>query len=104
MFPVNSWKDWMPIFPWVCAVSAISYSVYVTFQCPKSKKGVVNHKIQKECDKIVHSFDIEDLGTKACFCRCWKSNKFPFCDGSHNKHNEETGDNVGPLVIKQKEV
>ena len=22
------------------------------------------------------------------------------CDGSHQKHNAETGDNVGPLVLK----
>ena len=24
--------------------------------------------------------------------------QFPHCDGSHNKHNAETGDNVGPLI------
>ena len=29
--------------------------------------------------------------------------QFPLCDGAHNKHNEETGDNVGPLVLKRKE-
>ena len=29
--------------------------------------------------------------------------QFPLCDGSHNKHNEDTGDNVGPLVLKRKE-
>jgi len=28
--------------------------------------------------------------------------QFPYCDGTHNKHNQETGDNVGPLVIKKK--
>ena len=38
---------------------------------------------------------------KAVMCRCWKSKKFPYCDGSHVKHNKETGDNVGPLIIKQ---
>ena len=26
--------------------------------------------------------------------------QFPHCDGSHNKHNAETGDNVGPLIVK----
>ena len=36
------------------------------------------------------------------FCRCWKSKKFPYCDGSHAKHNEETGDNTGPLIVKRK--
>lgn len=27
--------------------------------------------------------------------------QFPYCDGSHNQHNKETGDNVGPVVIKR---
>jgi len=29
--------------------------------------------------------------------------QFPYCDGAHAKHNQETGDNVGPLIIKRKE-
>ena len=33
-------------------------------------------------------------------CRCYKSSKFPLCDGTHVKHNEETGDNVAPVVVK----
>ncbi|KAJ1403772.1 hypothetical protein B484DRAFT_225131, partial [Ochromonadaceae sp. CCMP2298] len=33
--------------------------------------------------------------------RCWKSETFPYCDGSHVKHNKETGDNLGPLIIKK---
>ena len=47
--------------------------------------------------------ELEDLGDKAVYCRCWRSKEFPFCDGAHAKHNEETGDNVGPLIIKKKE-
>ena len=35
------------------------------------------------------------------FCRCWKSSKFPLCDGAHKKHNQETGDNIGPIVVKR---
>jgi hypothetical protein len=31
------------------------------------------------------------------FCRCWRSASFPFCDGSHDGHNLETGDNTGPV-------
>ena len=29
--------------------------------------------------------------------------QFPICDGSHSKHNEESGDNVGPLVIRHRD-
>ncbi len=25
--------------------------------------------------------------------------QWPYCDGAHVKHNKDTGDNVGPLVI-----
>ncbi|XP_051927706.1 CDGSH iron-sulfur domain-containing protein 1 [Hippocampus zosterae] len=68
------------------------------------KKGPVNTCINKDSPKVVHSFDMEDIGTKAVYCRCWKSKKFPYCDGAHSKHNEETGDNVGPLIIKKRDV
>ena len=37
--------------------------------------------------------------TKVALCRCWRSKKFPYCDGSHRQLNEETGDQVGPIVI-----
>uniref|UniRef100_UPI0037E77F67 CDGSH iron-sulfur domain-containing protein 1 n=1 Tax=Semicossyphus pulcher TaxID=241346 RepID=UPI0037E77F67 len=67
------------------------------------KKGQVNTSVSKDSPKVVHSFDMEDIGTKAVYCRCWKSKKFPYCDGAHAKHNDETGDNVGPLIIKKKD-
>ncbi|XP_061581832.1 CDGSH iron-sulfur domain-containing protein 1 [Cololabis saira] len=67
------------------------------------KKAQVNTSFSKDSPKVVHSFDMEDIGSKAVYCRCWKSKKFPYCDGAHTKHNEETGDNVGPLIIKKKD-
>lgn len=42
---------------------------------------------------------VEEKGAVA-LCRCFASNKFPLCDGSHNKHNELCGDNAGPIVLK----
>lgn len=39
------------------------------------KKGQVNTCIHKDSPKVVHSFDMEDIGTKAVYCRCWKSKK-----------------------------
>lgn len=68
---------------------------------PGFKPRVVNTCTKKDCPKVVDSVDIEDIGDKAVFCRCWKSAQFPYCDGSHNKHNDETGDNVGPLIVKK---
>mmetsp|Transcript_21044 Transcript_21044/g.40772 ORF Transcript_21044/g.40772 Transcript_21044/m.40772 type:complete len:99 (+) Transcript_21044:54-350(+) len=44
---------------------------------------------------------VEETGKPIAYCRCWKSKKFPLCDGSHNKYNNEAGDNLGPLVIKK---
>ncbi|XP_069835179.1 CDGSH iron-sulfur domain-containing protein 1 [Dendropsophus ebraccatus] len=83
---------------------AVGYLTYRSLYCKdKCCKSMVNQDIQKDNPKVVHAFDMEDLGDKAVYCRCWRSKKFPYCDGAHTKHNEETGDNVGPLIIKKKE-
>jgi CDGSH-type Zn-finger protein len=34
-------------------------------------------------------------------CRCFLSATFPYCDGAHVQHNEKTGDNAAPLVVKR---
>lgn len=36
---------------------------------------------------------------RVAYCRCWKSKKFPYCDGTHTQHNQSQGDRVGPLVM-----
>lgn len=73
------------------------------------KPRKVNTKIKLEATKIVDTIkcpEIENLPQckdgKVVTCRCWKSATFPYCDGSHNNHNKETGDNVGPLIISTK--
>eukprot|EP01134_Creolimax_fragrantissima_P007732 CFRG7732T1 len=49
---------------------------------------------------IVEFTELQDCTTQLIMCRCWQSQKFPYCDGSHGAHNIATGDNVGPLLIK----
>lgn len=46
----------------------------------KQARPHINRKVKKEEDKVVDSFDIEDLAKnakdgKVTFCRCWKSKK-----------------------------
>lgn len=98
------------------AAVSLAYALYVTHKankgkgffsfkdCGKSDKpGPINHQIKKDEAKVVDTFEIEDLGNKTVLCRCWRSKCFPKCDGSHAKHNKETGDNVGPIIIQKRE-
>ena len=63
----------------------------------------VNKSYKLDSKKVAETFAIEDLGSRTAFCRCWKSAKFPLCDGAHGKHNQVCGDNLGPVIVtKQK--
>lgn len=96
--------EWIAAVTFAAGTAALGYLAYKKFYAKENRtKAMVNLQIQKDNPKVVHAFDMEDLGDKAVYCRCWRSKKFPFCDGAHIKHNEETGDNVGPLIIKKKE-
>mgnify|MGYP003996443553 FL=1 len=48
---------------------------------------------------LIRDVLIIETGKKICICRCWKSNRFPECDGSHIAHNKKHNDNVGPIII-----
>ncbi|XP_057375594.1 CDGSH iron-sulfur domain-containing protein 1-like [Daphnia carinata] len=104
-----SGRDWAYAASLGVAALSISYFIVTKaselgFFCAKKKsKGTwVNPDVRKEDSKVVDSCDIEDIGEKKVFCRCWRSASFPYCDGAHNKHNLETGDNVGPLIVGKK--
>jgi CDGSH iron-sulfur domain-containing protein 2 len=51
--------------------------------------------------QVVDTVSAADIDKQAVFCRCWRSGTFPLCNGAHVAHNKETGDNVGPLIIKK---
>ena len=58
----------------------------------------INNKIDLSSKKVVNTQQLSE-GDKAVYCRCWKSETFPLCDGAHVNHNKECGDNVGPLIL-----
>jgi len=61
----------------------------------------LNKSYKLELSKVAETVDVENLGSKTVYCRCWQSKKFPLCDGSHGKHNKACGDNLGPLIVKK---
>jgi len=58
----------------------------------------INNMIDLDSPKVVNQESLK-AGDKKVYCRCWKSGTFPLCDAAHAKHNQETGDNVGPLIV-----
>lgn len=95
----DQWIQLLPLITTVLFILVCSTSLFTPAPSGKPKKHRINTKIKLESPKVVDSKtlkDIEDLGKDTvAFCRCWKSSTFPYCDGSHAKHNEECGDNCG---------
>lgn len=95
------------------AYSFISIDTSSDYQQTKTKEKQeviipVNPAIDKDNPKVGHKCtiqDIEDLiaqsgdKQKVSYCRCWRSETFPYCDGAHRDYNQECGDNTGPLTI-----
>lgn len=67
----------------------------------QQRQAQINETIQKDKDRVVDELVLEE-GKKAVLCRCWKSAKFPYCDGAHVAHNKATGDNLGPAIVSAK--
>lgn len=44
--------------------------------------------------------EVLPAGKTIAICRCWQSEAFPYCDGSHRKVNAANNDKVGPAIIK----
>lgn len=98
------------VVSWIGTAIAVGYAAYITYSNAKDKgstiakgKALINLDIKKDQAKVVDTLDVEDLGNKSVFCRCWRSKKFPYCDGSHVAHNKECGDNTGPLIVQKRD-
>ncbi|GFN94957.1 Cdgsh iron sulfur domain-containing protein 2 [Plakobranchus ocellatus] len=105
-FSKLSGEDWVNLVPLVLCTAVFVMAIFRIFLGGSRKKNAlpkVNQSIMKEDPKVVTQMDIEDIGEKIAFCRCWRSKKFPLCDGTHNKHNAEANDNVGPLLLRRAE-
>eukprot|EP00386_Alphamonas_edax_P011045 GDKI01035235.1.p1 GENE.GDKI01035235.1~~GDKI01035235.1.p1 ORF type:complete len:134 (+),score=37.17 GDKI01035235.1:82-483(+) len=106
-FTELSADQWMQLSPLLTSLLLLVLLPFIAVALRPAQKHTVwiNKTVEKSKDKVVTTCtvqDIEDLASKkAVYCRCWKSATFPLCDGSHNKHNQETGDNVGPLIVKK---
>jgi hypothetical protein len=65
--------------PWIGTAVAVGYAVYLTLKSRAEKKEktdeCINKCHQKDNSKVVDTFDIEDMGNKTIFCRCWQSKK-----------------------------
>ncbi|XP_038223035.1 CDGSH iron-sulfur domain-containing protein 2 homolog [Zerene cesonia] len=98
-----SFRDWLALLPPTLAIGGLSYVSYQTVKKARQGNGMMNHSIQKDQRIVVDFIDIEDISDKAPLCRCWKSKKFPYCDGYHYAHNIMTGDNTGPVLVGYRE-
>ncbi|KAK9400646.1 CDGSH iron-sulfur domain-containing protein 1-like, partial [Crotalus adamanteus] len=66
--------EWIVAVAFAAGTAAIGYLAYKNFFSKrKGCNGMVNLHIQKDNPKVVHAFDMEDLGEKAVYCRCWRS-------------------------------
>ena len=68
--------DWLALVPFVGTVGLLVYVTVQAFRPRRPKPDYpVNLKIQKENPKVVNVVDIEELGEKVSYCRCWRSKK-----------------------------
>lgn len=80
-FTKLSSNEWVQLVPFVVTTSVVVYLV-VSALLPSSSKPPrkpdedwVNKTVLKDKEKVADIIEIEDLGDKTVYCRCWKSKK-----------------------------
>ena len=71
-------KDWIHLIAFSAATGGAGYLAvkpYYKRYFGKGEDSAVNLTVSKEKDKVVDFVEIEDLGEKTSFCRCWRSKK-----------------------------
>mmetsp|Transcript_385 Transcript_385/g.1097 ORF Transcript_385/g.1097 Transcript_385/m.1097 type:complete len:135 (-) Transcript_385:142-546(-) len=100
----EQWLDLAPLLATLLALVLVHVMLLLGGSSAPRSSAWVNKKLRKDQEKVVDRVSVDDIsGSKknpVAFCRCYKSSTFPYCDGSHNSHNKETGDNAGPLVVE----
>lgn len=99
-----AWTDTAKAFSPRLAVRQIATRTILTSTASDYEKvdgeQRINIKIDLDSPKVANMESL-DTREKKVFCRCWLSDTFPMCDGSHVKHNAEFNDNVGPLIVSK---
>ena len=78
-FTKLSSNEWVQLVPLVVTTSVVVYLVVSALLPSKPPKKPdedwVNKTILKDKEKVADIIEIEDLGDKTAYCRCWKSKK-----------------------------
>ncbi|KAI5738044.1 hypothetical protein M8J77_002287 [Diaphorina citri] len=99
---LTKWWYHLTQFEWKGTTGTVGWEIDPDFT--PDLNCLVNPNQKKNQSRAVVDYAIiDDMKDKNAYCRCWRSKKFPLCDGAHLHHNNRTGDNVGPLLIKDED-